>query len=130
MINNKKVIYVLSPYRSDDPEVVAKRVYECDRYCAHLFNHGFVPICTVSSGHRLTEQFQISDDFEVWRENCHTLIDICGEVHILLQEGWEESTGLGDEKEYIDKIRKPFRVVTIHASGDFVWSTQLNQSRF
>jgi hypothetical protein len=78
----------------------------CERYCAMLFNQGFYPICTTASGHHMVEQFGITDDFEIWKGNCQAFIDIAGEIHVLMQDGWEESTGLADEIKYSRSIGK------------------------
>lgn len=111
MTHKDKIIYVLSPYRHKDPEVVAKRVEECEKYCAYLFNCGFFPICTTSSGHHLVEKFDVTDDFEIWRDNCHTFIVIAAEVHILTQDGWEQSAGLREEIQFCEASGANFTFV-------------------
>jgi hypothetical protein len=115
-----KIIYVLSPYRHGDPKVVTDRVYMCERYCAMLFNHGFYPICTTASGHHLVEQFQVTDDFEIWRDNCEAFIDIAGQVHVLMQHGWKESTGLADEIKYCKANGANLYFIEITANGDYI----------
>lgn len=127
MVHKDKIIYVLSPYRHKDPKVVAERVRVCEEYCAHLFNAGMFPICTTSSGHRWVEQFDVTDDFEVWRDNCHTFISIAAEVHILTQDGWNLSVGLREEIQTCEALGANFLFVkppfysTLDLEAEAIW---------
>jgi hypothetical protein len=111
-MSENRIVFVVLPYKHKNPAVVKERVEMAERYCALLMRRGFFPLCTASFGHHIIQTAKIPDTQEFWQGYCREMIRICGQIHVLALDGWEDSTGLKDELNTIRQTQKETKWLT------------------
>ena len=63
-------------------------------YCVKLFNDGLYPISALLMGLSFAEYGKLPTDTETWREFSVTMLKGVDELHVLMLDGWDKSTGV------------------------------------
>ena len=95
---NNDVIYVANPY-TGTPQERNQRHREVRSYTAHLIELGETAISPIVHCHTLSELHNLPKDFAFWQNYCLNLLAVCGSMHVLMLDGWEESVGVQAEIE-------------------------------
>ncbi len=98
-----KMIYIAAPYSHIDKDVINFRVKKVCEYSAELLKNKQSCISPITTGTGILAQTELPTDFEFWQHLSYDLIDVCGEIHVLMLDEWEESKGVKAEIEYATK---------------------------
>jgi len=105
------MIYLASPYSSDDKELVEQRVNAVCRAAGFLMRQGHYIVSPIAHCHSIAMITRLPTDYAYWKRYNHALIDICTEYWILLLSGWQESVGIIGETAYADSIARVVKYV-------------------
>ena len=107
-----KLIYLATPYTSEDPSVAEERFRKVSQVAAKLINRGEFILSPISMCHPIAIEGGLPGDWEFWDAYDRTIIACCYKLYVLMLDGWEESTGVqaeikiakefGLEIEYLD----------------------------
>lgn len=112
----RKLIYLASPYRADDPRLVRIRYKLAVKTAAKIItrwgHHVFTPI-----GHShpiaMDKAFnQENNTHSYWLSLDFKILDICDEIWLLTLPGYERSEGMQREQIYAREKGKPVFTVT------------------
>lgn len=103
------MIFVSCPYSHKDPAIVVNRYLILNEYLAKLMNDGKYPISPIALGHPLIANSLLSEltenNHEFWMEYSKELFMASKEIHFLMMEGWDVSSGVTNEIEWtVNKI--------------------------
>jgi hypothetical protein len=112
-----KKIFVAAPFNGTEVEK-EERVKNLSEYCVKLFNQGDSPISALLMGLSFAKYGNLPTDTETWKIFSETLLKGCDELHVLMLDGWDKSTGvsieiakannMGIEIKYINPNKKLF----------------------
>lgn len=95
------MIFVASPYSHPDASVRYRRFHDVATFTGKKILEGFPVISPIAMSHPVFERVpETGALFEDWVETNHALIDACGQVWVLMLDGWMDSRGVADEIEY------------------------------
>jgi hypothetical protein len=97
------LIYVANPYSSHSEQTMQERYDIVEKYTAFMMKEGYDVISPIVHGHHLAINHNMPTSFEFWQKWCLALLDVCDEIHVLMIDGWKESTGLMAEIEYAEQ---------------------------
>ena len=112
-------VFVISPYTDDDLEVIAHRVKEAERYVASLVRQGVVVYSTIAAMDHIVKTYQLPSDYPFWQKHCEQMISCSSKVHILMLDGYDESTGVADELQIAVSMGKPITTIQCDDDGSF-----------
>jgi hypothetical protein len=97
-----KFIYLATPYYHSDPAIREKRFYRINAFAAKLMEIGYAVYSPISQGHvigeHLKKENQHSHDF--WLKLDKLALAKCDMLLCYLQEGWQESKGMEEERAF------------------------------
>lgn len=96
-------LYISIPYSKIDKDL-SFRV--ANAITAHFVKKGYNVFSPISHSHIIAKTHGLPDDAEYWKESNHEFIDWCDQVCVVKLDGWEESTGVGDEIQYAQMTDK------------------------
>ena len=112
-----KKIFVASPFNGTEAEK-EERVSKLSLYCVELFNQGDCPFSALLMGLSFAKYGNLPTDTETWKVFSKTLLKGCDELHVLMLDGWDKSSGvaieitkansMGIEIKYINPTKKLF----------------------
>jgi hypothetical protein len=94
------MIYISLPYTDPDQTVVNERFKASCLYSAKLLREGHIIQSPISTGHAIAEVADLPTDFQFWRNYCLSTLWVCKEMHVLMLDGWQQSTGVKAEIDY------------------------------
>jgi nucleoside 2-deoxyribosyltransferase len=100
------MIYLASPYTSDDPAVRQQRFEAACRAAAELLRQGKTVFSPIAMTHNLCRH-GLRLDWEFWRQHDRRFLEICDEVVVLMLDGWRESVGVQAEIAIARELGKP-----------------------
>lgn len=101
-----KKIYLATAY-TGTPEQQQSRFEAVNKVAARLMGEGFLVFSPISHTHPIAEAGDLPKGWEFWQEYDKTFIEWADELHIFMQEGWKESTGVAGEVEIAKQLNKP-----------------------
>lgn len=104
------MIYIASPYSHKDPVVMERRFQEAARYAAELRRENQQFFCPITMCHPLVPH-GVPTDAASWWEFNRRYLDLSTELHALCLRGWEKSSGMQQEIEYMKGQGKPVQYV-------------------
>lgn len=116
----KKLIYLASPYSSEDPGVILSRVKAVQGATAKLIEQGNLifspivhshPIADLVSFSPINTQGQGADGMSGWMDYDRAMIDKADEVWVLCLPGWMASRGVAAEIEHARKTGTPLKLI-------------------
>lgn len=112
-----KKVYLATPYSDEDPQVEAVRFFEVTRVAALLIKSNVIVFSPISHCHPMAIMHNLPKDWNFWYSFDKSFIKWADEVHVLMQEGWEESRGVQAEIEIAHELRKLVRYLESHTSS-------------
>jgi len=101
------MIYLATPYSHPDKYVQLLRAQTVTWAAAKLRELGLNVYSPITHGHPMADIADLPRDFEYWQEECMHHVGSCERVVVLMQPGWDVSTGVGMEIEAADELGKP-----------------------
>lgn len=108
-----KLIYLASPYSSEDKSLEAERFQTVCRCAAWLMRQGYFIFSPIAHSHPIAINGNMPTDFEFWKNYDHALIDACSEVWVVQMDGWDKSKGVAAEIEHAKQTGKPVRFIGV-----------------
>ncbi len=91
------MLYLISPYTHDDPEVMAQRLLITRAAGAILAERGVHFISGVLLGDAYAAALRVEVDHAWWMGRCLPLLDVCDRAGVLPLPGWRDSAGVAAE---------------------------------
>lgn len=107
------MIFVSSPYSSDDAKLVQWRYEFVAKYTANLVASGKIAFSPIVYGHTLLNFASMPSDWEFWKNFCESFLTTSKEVHVLMLPGWDLSSGVKAEIEYANSKGIPVNFIAL-----------------
>ena len=91
------LIYLATPYSHPDAAVREQRYREVNRVAVDLVRKGMHIFSPISHSHALAVAGDLPKSWEFWETHCRAVLQACGGMFVLMQEGWKESVGVQAE---------------------------------
>ena len=114
------LVYIMSPYTHDDPEVMEQRFDLVEHYEA-LLTYKFPDALfysPISHFHQTALAFGLPRDVVYWRKKNACMIIRCQLGIVLRIEGWMESEGMEWERDLFAEFGIPYTIDDIDLSGE------------
>ncbi len=102
-----KKIYLATPYTDVDPVVRTARFCAVNRVAARLMSQGHLVFSPISHTHPIALAGDLPKGWEFWAAYDLTFIEWADELHVYMQDGWENSVGVTAELALAKKMNKP-----------------------
>ena len=102
-MSNSQKIFIACPYNGTDDEKET-RVETLSKYCVYMFERGNSPISPLLMGLMISKHGSLPTDTETWKVYSETLLKGCDQMHVLMLDGWDKSTGIKYEILEAQKI--------------------------
>ena len=100
------LVYLASPYSHEDAHVRAWRFHWAAEYAAKLMRDGWMVFSPIAHTHPIAE-FGLPKGWVFWEKFDRLFLDACSGLVVLKLPGWEKSTGIKAEIEYMTDTGKP-----------------------
>jgi nucleoside 2-deoxyribosyltransferase len=90
------MIYLASPYTSNDPDEQRLRYYHACRAAAKLMEKGYVVFSPIAHSHGIA-RFIRDHDHDFWMERDLPFLEYADRVIVLTLPGWQKSRGIKQE---------------------------------
>ncbi len=108
-----KKIYLATPYSHKQQNIRRDRFNGVNIVAAELMNQGNLVFSPISHTHPIAGAGDLPKDWSFWHEYDTTFIEWADEVHVLMQDGWEESIGVTAEIEIAKEMGKPVKFIRV-----------------
>lgn len=108
-----KKIFVAGPYNTPDESVKEMRMNAIKDYCVAMFREGNSPISALLMGLVYATHAELPTDTDMWRTFSETLLKGCDELHVLMVDGWDQSSGVRSEIEAATKLNIPIKYILL-----------------
>lgn len=108
-----KKIFVAGPYNTPDTTVKDYRMNTIKDYCVKQFLEGNSPISALLMGLVYAEHSALPTDTDTWRTFSETLLKGCDELHVLMLDGWDKSSGVKSEIDSANKLNILIKYIQI-----------------
>lgn len=112
------LIYLASPYSHPDADVRQHRFERACQVAGGLMREGHHIFSPIAHTHSIAVQCDLPLGFDFWRQYDEEMIAACGELWVLMLDGWSQSSGVKAEIEIATKAGKPVRSVTVIEGAD------------
>ncbi len=109
-----KKVYLATPY-TGTPEQQQERFEVVNAVAAKMMSSGLLIFSPISHTHPIALSGDLPKGWEFWKEYDYTFIEWCDELHVLKQDGWQESTGVTAEIKIAKELGK--KVVYVDEQG-------------
>lgn len=92
-----KLVFVSSPYSSDNSELKDLRFKHACIACGHIMNNNAFPISPIVHGIPIARECSVPDSFKFWHEYCMKFVLKSDIIFVLNMDGWMDSIGVTDE---------------------------------
>jgi hypothetical protein len=106
------MIYLASPYSHPDPVVREQRFREACRAAAALLLAGRTVYSPIAHSHPLVEH-GVPTDWSFWERQDRAMLACCGELMVLMLDGWDQSAGVREEICIAREMGKPVQFVEV-----------------
>lgn len=120
------MIYLASPYTSDQPAERYFRYHMAATVAARLIEQGHVVFSPITHSHPIAERMSNPDDtvsWEVWSKLCLEFLGHSKEMWILGLPGWVTSKGVAAEMTYALENGIPVKMVSTGPEGELTLTT-------
>jgi len=96
------MIYLATPYSSDDPAVMRHRYNVVTKVAAELMKRGEMVFSPITHSHPIAQHLnkETAVDWKAWERFDTKLLKCCSELCVLMLPGWKESiTYINDKLE-------------------------------
>lgn len=99
----RKKIFIAVPYSGTDEEKKI-RMSKLLNYAIDIFISGNAYVSPLILGLALAEHGNLKTDTETWKTFSEVLLKGCDEIHVLMLDGYEKSSGIKYELTEADKL--------------------------
>jgi hypothetical protein len=99
-----KIIYIGSPYSHTDPKKVQRNFELVSKLAAEICSQGDVAFSPITYGHTLLGFKKMPSDWGFWKNFCLSFLKKSDKLLVYMMEGWENSSGLGEELVYAREL--------------------------
>lgn len=110
---NPKKIFVAGPYNDKDDVIKQYRINTITEYCVNQFLKGNSPISALLMGLVYANYYKLPTDTNTWLTFSQTLLKGCDELHVLMVNGWNRSSGVKAEIEAAEKLKIEIKYISI-----------------
>lgn len=110
------LIYLAAPYSHKDKNIMIKRFWEINAVAARFMAAGLYVFSPISHTHPIAEAGTLPRGWEFWEGYDRVMISRCNNLHVLMLDGWKESTGVTAEIEIAKEFGMPVYYVTPECS--------------
>jgi nucleoside 2-deoxyribosyltransferase len=105
----KPLIYLASPYSSDNPAVMENRHAAACTAAASFMAGGLVVFSPIAHTHILSRSLPsfLRNDHEFWMDQDLSILKKCDALAVLCLPGWEDSRGVKEELAFAKKQHLP-----------------------
>lgn len=107
------MIFVCTPYNHENPAIVEARYDFTVEYIAKRFVEGKFVFSPVVYAHNIVKKHNLPQDWDNWNNFCIEFLKKATEVHVLQQEGWENSKGIKAELEIAKMLNIPIKYIIV-----------------
>jgi len=100
------LIYLCSPYTSDDPAIRQQRFEAACRAAAAMIRQGQTVFSPIAHSHAICA-FGVPLDSRFWSRHDRRYLEACDEVAVLMLDGWQTSVGVQAEIAIARELGKP-----------------------
>ena len=100
------MIYLASPFTSDDPVVRQQRFEAACRAAAALISRGRTVFSPIAHSFVIC-RYGLPLNWEFWQQIDRRFLDLCDEVVVLMLDGWQQSVGVQAEIAIARELGKP-----------------------
>ncbi len=106
-----KKIYLATPYTDKSPAVRQARFEAVNKVAAVLMSKDFLVFSPISHTHPIALAGDLPKGWDFWREYDLTFIEWADELHVLMQDGWDVSTGVTAEIRLATELGMPVHYI-------------------
>ena len=116
-----KKIYLAAPYTSPGPIVRSTRAELASIIAARLMEQGYVVFSPITHGHSVADHLHYTNahSHEFWMRQCLPMLEASDCMMILPIDGWRESRGLAEERDFAHAKRIPVLIWQDSLSPEF-----------
>ena len=92
-----ELVYLATPYSDPNPEVQEKRFREVNKVAAQMMGKGLHVFSPISHCHPIALAGDLPKDWKFWEAYDKVMLQACTKLVVLMQEGWQRSTGVANE---------------------------------
>ena len=107
MPNKEHIIYLASPYSSDNPTVCRTRQTAINMVTGHMIEAGHIIFSPLTYSATLKRAGFTFAEAEQWYRFDRQLMHICDELVVAMLPGWEESKGVNIEIKHANRLDLP-----------------------
>jgi len=100
------MIYLASPYTHEDPFVREDRYLRAMQALSFLLRDGHVVYSPIVHCHEMAKILDIPKESDFWWNYNKGMIEASRGILILRLDGWEQSIGIKQEREYAESMGK------------------------
>ena len=101
-----ELIYLAAPYSHPDEKVVEQRIAQLCRVDAILMERGQLTFSPLLK-HFVRQYGNLPGNWEYWQNFCKATLPKCNQMYIVAIDGWQESTGVKEEKKIAEMLNIP-----------------------
>lgn len=106
-MNKKELIYLATPYSSDNPYIVEKRYLDVTYVFGVLLRNGLQVLSPVTMCHPISHMIKLPGNWEFWKKIDESYLSRCNTMYILKVDGWDKSSGVKGEIQIAKKNNIP-----------------------
>ena len=91
------MIYVANPYMHEEFEVMEDRFRAAEAYTVRLMKQGEIVYSPIVHSHQMAINHDLPKGYKFWKKQCQAMVYKADKLHVLMLDGWKESTGVSDE---------------------------------
>lgn len=111
--DNQKLTYLATPYSHDDANVMVQRFNIANRVAATMLKQGIHVYSPISHSHPIAMQHGLPKGWDFWERHDRLIIEHCGKVVVLMQDGWRESIGVEAEIQIAEEMGIPVEYMEV-----------------
>lgn len=96
-IEPAKLYYLASPYSHKEPKVMTARYKHAVKCTAHFLHSGVFIYSPIVHNHNIVITWDLGREWKDWENYDFCMLDRCDGLLVLTMDGWESSTGVGQE---------------------------------
>lgn len=99
-----ELIYIATPYSDTDFKVSEERFNNVSKYAGKLMQTGKYVFSPISHSHPIALNSNLPKDWLFWEKYDTIMMECCSHMVVLMQPGWEKSTGIKEEIKIANKL--------------------------
>ena len=113
----KTLVYLATPYSHPDKAIRVRRFEIVNRVAAALMKQGVHIFSPISHTHPIAEAGDLPLGWEFWQGYDRAILAACAKVIVLMQDGWQNSTGVTAERKIAYDMGLPIEYMNVPESS-------------